>query len=292
MVAPVAAGKRVPLSAEDARLLREDPDLIRRVNLPRSVVPAITHVDYSARIQTVDARHGRLQRLMQRFFERTGCPIVVNTSFNLSWEPIVLTPAEAYATFMHSEMDALVLEDVLLLKTAQPSPVTVPQPAKPGPAVSGLSWWSRLRGGGGSAIDPELARAHGPDHSDRTVRQFALIGAALLAGLSLWNGRAAGATPSVVRTAAAGVALALVGGLWPRTVRPVYRVALAVTAPIGAVVSRLVLAAIYYLIFTPLGLLFRLVGRDELALGRPDPRDTYWRPSRGPRAARDYLRQS
>ncbi len=292
MVAPVAVEKRMPLSTEQTRLLREDPDLIRRVNLPRSVVPAITHVDYSARIQTVDARHGRLERLMQRFFERTGCPIVVNTSFNLSWEPIVLTPAEAYATFMHSEMDALVLEDVLLLKTAQPSPVTVPQPAKPGAAHSGSSWWRRLTGGGGSAIDPELAQAHGPDHSDRTVRQFALIGAALLAGLSLWNGRAAGATPFVVRTAMAGVALALVGGLWPAVVRPVYRAALAITAPIGAVVSRLVLAVIYYLIFAPLGLCFRLAGRDELVLRRSRDRATYWRATRGPRAARDYLRQS
>ena len=58
-------------------------------------MPAVTHVDYSARIQTVDQRHGRLQRLMQRFHARTGCPIVVNTSFNLSWEPIVLTPEQA-----------------------------------------------------------------------------------------------------------------------------------------------------------------------------------------------------
>ncbi len=302
MVAPVAPDKRVPLSAEDARTLREDPDLIRRVNLPRSVVPAVTHVDYSARIQTVDARHGRLQRLMQRFFERTGCPIVVNTSFNLSWEPIVLSPAQAYATFMHSEMDALVLEDVLVLKTAQPAAVAVPPPAKPASTASRPSWWRRLTGGEGSAIDPALAHAHGPDHSDRTVRQFALLGAALLAGLAGWNIWSAGAAssvlspsalpPSALRTGGAGVALALIGGIWPAVVRPVYRLALAVTAPIGAVVSRLVLAAIYYLIFTPIALLFRLVGRDELELRRSGDRKTYWRAARGPRAARDYFRQS
>lgn len=292
LVAPVAAGKRVPLSPDEARTLRDDPDLIRRVNVPRSVVPAITHVDYSARIQTVDARHGRLQRLMRRFFERTGCPIVVNTSFNLSWEPIVLTPTEAYATFMHSEMDALVLEDVLLLKTAQPAAVTVPPPARPASAPSRGSWWRRLVSGEGSAIDPALAHRRGPDDSDRSVRQFALIGAALLAGIAAWTGWTAGVTPAVIRTAVAALVVAVLGGLRPSLVRPVYRLALTVTAPIGAVVSRLVLAAIYYLIFTPLGLLFRLIGRDELVLGRPRGSDTYWRATRGPRAARDYLRQS
>ena len=90
---------------------RHDPDLVRRVNVARSTVPAITHVDYSARVQTVDERHGRFHRLMKRFHELTGCPVLVNTSFNLSWEPIVLTPEEAYHTFMQSEMDVLVLED-------------------------------------------------------------------------------------------------------------------------------------------------------------------------------------
>ena len=81
-----------------------------------SEVPAVTHVDYSARIQTVDERHGRLRRLMERFEVLTGCPIVVNTSFNLSWEPIVLTPEEAFNTFMRSEMDVLVLGDTLIAR--------------------------------------------------------------------------------------------------------------------------------------------------------------------------------
>ena len=78
----------------------------------------------------------------------------------------------------------------------------------------------------------------------------------------------------------------------PAVVRPVYRIALAVTAPIGAVVSRLILAAIYYLIVTPVGVAFRVAGRDELALRRPVASESYWRRARGPRAARDYLRQS
>jgi ubiquinone/menaquinone biosynthesis C-methylase UbiE len=119
-VAPVLEGRRIPLDDDRRTILRSDPDLARRVNVVRSTVPAITHVDYSARVQTVDERHGRFHRLMQAFHAKTGCPVIVNTSFNLSWEPIVLTPEQAYHTFMQSEMDVLVLEDCLLLKDEQP----------------------------------------------------------------------------------------------------------------------------------------------------------------------------
>ena len=104
-------------------------------------MPAITHVDYSARVQTVDERHGRFYRFMKRFHERTGCPIIVNTSFNLSWEPIVLTPQEAYHTFMQSEMDVLVLEDFVLHKSEQRLGVKAwadpAAPASPTPTARG-----------------------------------------------------------------------------------------------------------------------------------------------------------
>jgi carbamoyltransferase len=85
-------------------------------------VPAITHVDYSARIQTVDPeRHGRYYRLMRRFYDLTGCPVLVNTSFNIRGEPIVCTPADAFRCFMATDIDCLVLEDYLLLKEDQPA---------------------------------------------------------------------------------------------------------------------------------------------------------------------------
>ena len=88
--------------------------------VPRSDIPAITHVDYSARVQTVDAqRHGRYYRLMKRFHALTGCPIVVNTSFNIRGEPIVCTPEDAYRCFMATDMDCLVLEHHILLKEDQ-----------------------------------------------------------------------------------------------------------------------------------------------------------------------------
>jgi carbamoyltransferase len=77
----------------------------------------VTHVDYSARVQTVDAeRNPRLHRLMQAFYANTGCPVLVNTSFNVRGEPIVCTPQEAFRCFRATDMDVLVLEDFILRK--------------------------------------------------------------------------------------------------------------------------------------------------------------------------------
>jgi carbamoyltransferase len=117
LVAPVRHEHRTPIDPEQARIMCDDPDLRNRVNVVRSEVPAITHVDYSARLQTVDAeRNPRLHRLLQAFYRRTGCPILVNTSFNVRGEPIVCTPQDAYRCFLATDMDALVLEDYVVQK--------------------------------------------------------------------------------------------------------------------------------------------------------------------------------
>ena len=88
---------------------------------PRSTLPGITHVDYSARLQTVDdMRNPRLARLMRTFFAKTGCPVLVNTSFNVRGEPIVCTPQDAYRCFLATDMDALVLENYILERREQP----------------------------------------------------------------------------------------------------------------------------------------------------------------------------
>ena len=119
LVAPVLEQHRVPIAADQLRTMAEDPDLRRRVNVVRSTVPAITHVDYSARLQTVDElRNRRFYRLLQAFYALTGCPVLVNTSFNVRGEPIVCTPQDAYRCFLATEMDVLVLEDCLLRKKA------------------------------------------------------------------------------------------------------------------------------------------------------------------------------
>jgi carbamoyltransferase len=119
LVAPVREAWRRNLSDEERRRM-EDPDLRIRVAVPRSTLPAITHVDYSARIQTVDAeRHGRFYRLMQAFHAQTGCPVIINTSFNIRGEPIVCTPEDAFRCFMGTDMDCLVIENFVLMKAQQ-----------------------------------------------------------------------------------------------------------------------------------------------------------------------------
>ena len=119
LVANVRPEHRLELSDEDQRRMK-DPDLRKRVNVARSKYPAITHVDHSARVQTVDAeRHGRFYRLMKAFEAATGCPMLVNTSFNVRGEPIVNTPEQALNCFLHTKMDALVLGDCVVLKEKQ-----------------------------------------------------------------------------------------------------------------------------------------------------------------------------
>jgi carbamoyltransferase len=117
LVAPVLERHRVAVPAGLRETMAADPDLRKRVNVVRSTVPAVTHVDYSARVQTVDeGRNPRFYGLMKAFQALTGCPVLVNTSFNVRGEPIVCTPQEAYRCFRATEMDALVLEDCVLHK--------------------------------------------------------------------------------------------------------------------------------------------------------------------------------
>ena len=116
LVAKVREDLRRPMSDTESKLFG-----IEKLNVPRSSIPAVTHVDYSARIQSVDSRtNPRFHRLIERFAARTGCAVLVNTSFNVRGEPIVCTPEDAYRCFMRTEMDVLVIEDFLLMKGDQP----------------------------------------------------------------------------------------------------------------------------------------------------------------------------
>jgi carbamoyltransferase len=117
LVAPVREDRRTPIDAESLSTMREDPDLRKRVNIVRSEIPAVTHVDFSARLQTVDAgRNPRFHGLIEAFDRLTGCPVLVNTSFNVRGEPIVCTPEDAYRCFLATDMDVLVLEDFVIVK--------------------------------------------------------------------------------------------------------------------------------------------------------------------------------
>ena len=115
LVAPVHKDKRRALSATDEALSG-----MARLNIPRSAIPAVTHVDYSARVQTVHRdTHPRYHALITRFFARTGCPLLVNTSFNVRGEPIVCAPTDAFHCFMGTELDVLAVSNYLLFKEQQ-----------------------------------------------------------------------------------------------------------------------------------------------------------------------------
>ena len=93
---------------------------IDKLNVPRSEIPAVTHVDYSARIQTVHRdTNARYWALLSAFKQRTGCPVLVNTSFNVRGEPIVCTPEDAFRCFMGTEIESLVVGNCLLMKEQQ-----------------------------------------------------------------------------------------------------------------------------------------------------------------------------
>jgi carbamoyltransferase len=116
LVAPVREELRTPMPADQQRLFGID-----KLNVPRSTIPAVTHVDYSARIQTVHREtNPRYHELLRRFDALTGCGVIVNTSFNVRGEPMVCTPEDAYRCFMRTEMDYLVVGNYLLAKTYQP----------------------------------------------------------------------------------------------------------------------------------------------------------------------------
>jgi carbamoyltransferase len=115
LVADLVESKRIPISEEQQKLFGID-----KLNIPRSTVPAVTHVDYSARIQTVHREtNPRYHRLISRFKELTGCPVLVNTSFNVRGEPIVCSPEDAFRCFMGTDIDMLVVGNCILHKKEQ-----------------------------------------------------------------------------------------------------------------------------------------------------------------------------
>jgi carbamoyltransferase len=116
LVADVVKNRRRQMTDEEQRLWG-----IEKLNIVRSEIPAVTHVDYSARIQTVRKDVNPLYwEIIEAFRQKTGCPVIVNTSFNVRGEPIVCTPEDSYRCFMRTEMDALVLENIVLDKQEQP----------------------------------------------------------------------------------------------------------------------------------------------------------------------------
>ena len=115
LVANINPDKKIEMTTEQKKLFGID-----KLNIQRSKIPAVTHVDYSARIQTVHNETNKYYHdLISNFYKKTGCPLLVNTSFNIRGEPIVCTPKEAYECFMGTELDVLVIGNCILEKNKQ-----------------------------------------------------------------------------------------------------------------------------------------------------------------------------
>ena len=115
LVANINSDKKIEMTNEQMKLFGID-----KLNIKRSEIPAVTHIDYSARIQTVTRdTNSRYYDLILKFKEKTGCPLIVNTSFNVRGEPIVNTPTDAFNCFMGTELDYLVIGDCILDKSKQ-----------------------------------------------------------------------------------------------------------------------------------------------------------------------------
>ena len=117
LVANINSKKKIEMTKEQNKLFGID-----KLNIKRSSIPAVTHVDYSARVQTVNINtNKRYYDLIQKFKEKTGCPVLVNTSFNVRGEPIVNTPTDAFNCFMGTELDYLIIGNCVLEKMKQDS---------------------------------------------------------------------------------------------------------------------------------------------------------------------------
>ncbi len=225
---------------------------IERVHEVRSSLPAITHVDYSARIQTVDTtRNPELRNLLETFYARTGCPVLVNTSFNVRDEPIVCTWLDALACFMHTNLDVLVLDNLLLKKSEQG-----------GLQHRKLEAWRRR-----SAVDPRKER-------EAAWFVVSMTASLCLVALLVWlRFRSTAITSALIGAACVIAALSLV---IPASRPGVQRVFEALTYPVRAMVTLLLIGLVYYGIVTPIGLVLRACGHSIRK--QPGNEGTAWIP--------------
>ena len=265
LVAPVRQELR--LNERD----EQPSDMMARLKQRRSTLPAITHVDYSARVQTVSAvTNPSFYGLLTAFEQRTGCPVLVNTSFNVRGEPPVCTPEDACRCFMKTEMDYLVVGNCLVDKAAASRSGAFPIADAKKPVI----WKSPL-------LDEEL------DCSVPALRRFAFtIGTVLvsLGSFMLWGHRTAG-WPLL----SLAFLLLIISILVPASLRFVYRPWMMLALLLGSIASRVLLTLAFFVVVTPIGLLQRLCGRRALEFGFKSTETSYWqRRTAGPS---DYEKQ-
>jgi carbamoyltransferase len=199
---------------------------------PRGPIPAVTHVDGTARIQTVDARHGRYERLLRAFHAKTDCPVLLNTSFNVRGEPIVCTPQDALRCLRSTQIDLLVLGDHLVERPQQPSKA---------PAKSTVETPTRI-----------------------DLRRFGLVNALALALLGGALSYHRDSLLPLLVLASLGLASAAACFFAPRIGRGLFRLSQKLAHVVGIVVGIPILALIYFALLTPLALARRIGGKDPL----------------------------
>jgi carbamoyltransferase len=254
LVAPVQDSLRISMTDEQQQLFG-----IEKLNVPRSSVPAITHVDYSARIQTVSQdTNPRYYHLIQHFAEKTGCSMLINTSFNIRGEPIVCTPKEAFKCFIRTEMDYLVLENFLLAKSDQPKAlmdnldkkeveILAQQDARQLTEVSFL----------------ELSDHHS-EINPQELRKFGLtLGAILAVIFGLLLPKLKGYSLPIYPWIITGI-LWLLSLLKPVWIQPVYQIVNRISLILGWFNTRLILGVLFYALFTPISAIMRLLNRDVM----------------------------
>lgn len=248
--------RRIPLTPEQEKLFG-----IEKLKIPRSDIPAITHVDYSARIQTVDqGRNPIVHRLLQKFREKTGYGILVNTSFNVRGEPIICSPQDAYRCFMNTEMDVLVVENNILYKEEQTK------------AKGDQEYIAKFQK---MDLKEDDAQGHGfrspkqiwrdPTSAIREFGSIFCIGLFVIGLFLQWKASHWTLTWDVFATnASASFGWWLVGGIVgtlaviaPPLVRPLYWLWIMFGQCAGWLMQRLILGTLYYAVFAPVGWLYR-----------------------------------
>jgi hypothetical protein len=254
-VAEIAEGKRLEVSQEEQQLFGID-----KLNVVRSEIPAVTHVDYSARLQTVDQKsNARYYALLKEFGSQTGYPVLINTSFNVRGEPIVCTPEDAYNCFMKTEMDNLVLGNYLLVKAEQPAKILRKSESVPGrfiPKQSAIMDKSKFK-------------------DRREWKKFGIGLSIILTifGTIQWlTGKSM--FPMVYLTAGIVLVSAL---LFPVILKPVFILFSYIGFGLGWVMTRVILSTLFFLVLTPISLLSRLVGKRYLQTDPEANGTTYWK---------------
>jgi carbamoyltransferase len=283
LVAPLRPERRLPPAPGDADLRGLD-----RLRARRSVVPAVTHVDHSARVQTVGTEAApHFRRLLEAFERRTGCPMLVNTSFNGRDEPMVLTPRDAVRCFRRTGLDVLVLGTRILFRDGlpdrEPDPPRVAEPQPAAGALARARLWNLL-----GLVSP-FANLGMRIVSPADQRWFGCGAGILLIGATIWALRAEQVAAAGV-FATVHVALVVAGIVHPRLPEVAGRAWIRLGTTVGRVVAVPVLSLVYLLVVTPTALLVRLTGSDPLA--REAPRTGSWWLPRRPSPPERFERQS